>query len=287
MIVRPFGKTVEDMTVRTRSGLKLSLKGQRGGRIAQIRQLRNVLEDAADAKAELERQREEFAKEKAAGATDKEEFDGEIEPTKQPIVELIDGELVGWLYVPSAAELPEVARLQQAWPKMRLALVLGPQCYKAADRVAALGLPVVLDDDALEYTEEDPETGERKVVSPAKILADAGVRFAISVSPGTSGARRYPWWQMATLVRHGMTREAALATLSTIPAQILGIDGETGSIEPGKVANLQILTGDPLQATTWVEKVLLDGEVVYERAQDRRLMQLFGEAEGEGSEGAK
>ena len=44
----------------------------------------------------------------------------------------------------------------------------------------------------------------------------------------------------------------------------------------GKTANLQILTGDPLKATTWVETVLLDGEVVYERDKDQRLQHLFG-----------
>ena len=59
-------------------------------------------------------------------------------------------------------------------------------------------------------------------------------------------------------------------------AKILGLDSEFGSIEVGKVANLQILTGDPLAATTWVDKVVLEGEIAYDRSQDRRLKHLFG-----------
>jgi imidazolonepropionase-like amidohydrolase len=77
-------------------------------------------------------------------------------------------------------------------------------------------------------------------------------------------------------VRHGVDRATALRSLTIEPAKILGLDAEIGSIEPGKVANLQILTGDPFEATTWVDSVLLDGEVVYRRSEDRRLQHLFG-----------
>ena len=89
MIVRPFGKTVEDMTIRDRGGMKVSLDAPRGtSRMAQIRKLRNALQDGMDAKADLERQKAEFAKEKEAGATDKDEFDGELDDMKKPVVDL-------------------------------------------------------------------------------------------------------------------------------------------------------------------------------------------------------
>ena len=64
--------------------------------------------------------------------------------------------------------------------------------------------------------------------------------------------------------------------MTITPAAILGLEDQFGSVEEGKIANLQILTGDPLQATTWVETVLLEGKVVYERSEDPRLKYLFG-----------
>ena len=73
-----------------------------------------------------------------------------------------------------------------------------------------------------------------------------------------------------------MDRQTALEALTITPAKILGLQDQLGSIEAGKTANLQILTGDPLQATTWVDTVLLEGEVVYERSTDPRLKYLFG-----------
>lgn len=282
MVVRPHGKTVEDMTVRDRGGLKLSLEAGRGNsRMAQMRQLRNVLEDAVLARREHERQKAEFEKMKAAGATKPDAtFDAEIDRTKQPVVDLLDRELRGWLYVPSAAEIPEVERLKDKYD-LDLVLVLGPRCYKAADRIKQLGYPVVLDEDAIEYTERDPETGEETVVCQAKVLADAGIEFAISVSESTSSASRYPWWQMATMVRHGVDRETAMRSLTTVPARILGMEDQFGAIAPGRIASIQVLTGDPLAATSWVDTVLLEGDVVYQRAEDKRLQHLFGESEGE------
>lgn len=290
MIVRTYGKTVEDMTVRNRGGLKLSLDAPRGtSRMAQLRKMRNVLQDAVDAEEELATRKKEFEQEQEAGAVPADaEFDGELDKTKQPVVDLIHGALRGFLYVPSAAEVPEVQRMVEQYPEMKLTLILGPTCYKAADRIKELDLPVILEAGSLEHTERDPETGDTELVCPPKVFADAGVEFAISLSPSTRGAERYPWWQMATMVRHGVARDTALRSLTTIPAQYLGLEEEFGTVEVGKVASLQVLDGDPLQATTWVTTVLLEGEPVYDRAGDSRLQLLFGEddatATGDGDE---
>ncbi len=278
MIIRPYGKIVEDMIVREKGGLKLSLMPTSGSRMAQIRGMRNAFTDALEARAEVERAREEWEKMKKAGAVAEDaKFEDKVDELKQPILDLIDGTRTGWLYVPTAAEVPEVARMQEQYPKLKLVLVLGPKCYEAAERIQALGLPVVFDDDAIEYVEKDPETEAETVVCPPKVLADAGVKFAISVSDSSNSPRHFPWWQMATMVRHGMDREEALRTLTTRPAEILGLEKEVGAIAPGMTANVQVLSGDPLLATSWVETLILDGQVVYERANDPRLKFLFGQ----------
>jgi len=87
---------------------------------------------------------------------------------------------------------------------------------------------------------------------------------------------RYPWWQMAMAIRNGVSPEQAIESLTIVPARMLGHENELGSIATGKTANIQILTGDPLKATTWVETVLLDGQIVYERSRDKTLQHLFG-----------
>ena len=65
--------------------------------------------------------------------------------------------------------------------------------------------------------------------------------------------------------RYGLSPEAALKSLTINAAEILGIDRRVGSIEKGKDADLVILNGDPLEMTSGVEVVIINGEIVYQR----------------------
>ena len=113
---------------------------------------------------------------------------------------------------------------------------------------------------------------------------DAGVPFALSL--GSGGPTSNPWWQLGTCVRNGVSRKQALEALTIVPAKMIGLDEQVGSLSEGKLGNLQILTGDPLAATTWVHMVVLEGEIVYERSKDPRLQYLFEAAEEMSESGA-
>jgi imidazolonepropionase-like amidohydrolase len=272
MVVRPIGRTVEDMAVAGNTGMKLSLQAPNNtGRLQQVRRLRRALADVREYLADFERRKAEFDKEKAAGAIAADKtWTEEIDRTKKGAVDLIQKKAKGWLYVPSFAEVDEALRLTQ---ELDLQIVLGPNIDEAVAMIARLKKPVVLDD-TLEYFETDEETQQEKKLCSAKLLFDAGVPFALSL--GGTGPTSYPWWQLGTCVRNGVPRERALEALTIVPAQLLGLQDQVGSLAEGKLGNLQILTGDPLQATTWVDTIVLEGEVVYERSKDPRLQYLFG-----------
>jgi imidazolonepropionase-like amidohydrolase len=281
MVVRPYGKTVEDMAVLAKTGLKMSLgSGQGGSRMAQIQKMRRALKDIKEYMADYERRKKEFEQEKAAGATDKEKFEEKIDEKKQPVVDLLKGKATAYFYVPSTAELYEAVRLINEY-KIKVVLVLGARCHKAAKYlkgIKSLEAPIILDA-TMEYFEKDPDTEEEEKYCPAASFSKAGVTYAISLSNSNRGMSRYPWWQMATAIRNGVDADEALKSLTIVPAKILGLDDQVGTLEVGKRANLQVLTGDPLQAETWVERVLLDGEVVYDRSKDARLQYLFGKTD--------
>ena len=50
--------------------------------------------------------------------------------------------------------------------------------------------------------------------------------------------------------------------MTIYPAQIFGVDKDYGSIEVGKVANIIVTDGCPLEITTQVRHVLIDGKPV-------------------------
>jgi len=74
----------------------------------------------------------------------------------------------------------------------------------------------------------------------------------------------------ALAVRAGMSRRAALAGLTIAGARMLGLEDRIGSLEPGKDADLIVLSGDPLSAFTRVEQTWIDGEKVFDSERDGR-----------------
>jgi imidazolonepropionase-like amidohydrolase len=70
-------------------------------------------------------------------------------------------------------------------------------------------------------------------------------------------------------VRGGASEAKALAAITIVPATMLGLQNRIGSIEVGKDADLLVLDGPPLDYRTYVEKAIVNGNVVYDRQTDR------------------
>jgi len=95
-----------------------------------------------------------------------------------------------------------------------------------------------------------------------KALHDAGVKFAIQTDAVGQTIAFLPICA-GMAVKNGLPYEAALRAITISPAEILGVAERVGSIEKGKDADLRILDGDPLELKTKVEKVIINGEIVY------------------------
>jgi len=91
-------------------------------------------------------------------------------------------------------------------------------------------------------------------------LAKAGVKFAIAV-PSDTNARQLPY-HAAQAVGWGLSRENALRALTINPAEIFGVADRIGSIENGKIANLIVAKGDPLEVRTAITHVVVAGRDV-------------------------
>jgi len=96
--------------------------------------------------------------------------------------------------------------------------------------------------------------------SAAAELAKAGVTFAIAV-PSDTNARQLPF-HAAEAVAWGLSREDALKALTINPAEMLGVADRIGSLEPGKIANLIVAKGDPLEVRTAITHVVIAGRDV-------------------------
>ena len=96
--------------------------------------------------------------------------------------------------------------------------------------------------------------------SAAGELVKAGVKIAFAV-PSETNARQLPY-HAAQAVGWGLARDEALKALTINAADIFGVADRVGSIEPGKIANLIVAKGDPLEIRTPVTHVIIAGRDV-------------------------
>ena len=97
-------------------------------------------------------------------------------------------------------------------------------------------------------------------------MSQAGVNVVIhsDASLGVGAIRELPL-AAAFAVKGGMDSEEALKAITINAAEVLGVANRIGSIEKGKDADLVIMSGDPLHYLTRVEKVIINGEIVFEK----------------------
>ena len=142
---------------------------------------------------------------------------------------------------------------------VRLVIVAPPA--EAAIGAALLkekNVPVILRD-VLTLPSRPDLPHQASYAAPAT-LAKAGVTFAIAV-PSDTNARQLPF-HAAEAVAWGLSRDDALKAITINAAQILGVADKVGSLESGKIGNLLIAKGDPLEVRTAITHVVIAGRDV-------------------------
>ena len=93
---------------------------------------------------------------------------------------------------------------------------------------------------------------------------EAGVRVAMGTDSGVT-PHGENLRELALMVEAGMSPEDALVASTRTAAELMGLEGELGTLEPGKRADLVVVDGDPLDVSTLAERisaVYKDGERV-------------------------
>lgn len=140
--------------------------------------------------------------------------------------------------------------------------------YLRLDAVRATGLPVILPvnfpdppsvenpDEAVEVTLRELRLWDEAPENP-KRLAEAKIPFAF-----TSATLKDPGNFLKNVkkaVERGLTKEAALAALTTTPARLFGVENKVGTLSSGKIANLVITDGELFAEKTKIKETWVDG----------------------------
>lgn len=191
-------------------------------------------------------------------------------PQQAPLLAALQGELPVFVSCGNAAAILHwLDLLEKAEVKLPgLVLVVNPDVWRVADRLAACKIPVILRIDV----DTHPYTRDR--INVPRMLAEAGVKFACRPTQDSVAGHENWLFKMAESVRNGLSRDLALKAITLHPAEFLHIADRVGSIGPGKDGNLLILSGDPLDPLTRIQKVVLEGRVVYREAEGSPLAEF-------------
>src|ERR1017187_8043078 len=142
--------------------------------------------------------------------------------------------------------------------RIKIVILQPRDIAKVGPELKAKNIPVILGKVlALPNQEDDPYDGAFTL--PAEAYK-AGVKFAFGTFENEF-VRNLPY-QAATAVAFGLPYEEALKAVTINAAQIWGHASDIGSVEKGKVADVIVTTGDPLELSTQVKYVFIKGKEI-------------------------
>src|SRR5579885_3445059 len=192
--------------------------------------------------------------------------DKDISPPKRDLKldalsDVLRGKLLVQIHCYRADELlTEMAMAKEFGYKLR-AFHHALEAYKVADQLAAANIGIATFADWWGYKQEAWDA----IPWNAVMCMRKGVHVAIKSDSGDF-ARRLNQEAGKTIRYGGATEDEALKMITLNAAWIIGVDDKVGSIDVGKDADLVIWDGHPLSSSAVPSKVLIDGDVYFDRS---------------------
>jgi imidazolonepropionase-like amidohydrolase len=155
--------------------------------------------------------------------------------------------------------------------KLKIILAGATESWKVKDLLRSKSVPVILRPTLGEPPQED-DAYDRLLTQPEE-LRGAGIKVAFG-SFDNSFARRLGQ-NAANAVAHGLPYEEGLKAVTLYPAQMFGLDGQLGTVEAGKIANLIVTNGDPLEVTTDVRYLFIKGQLTSTDNKQKALYEKY------------
>jgi imidazolonepropionase-like amidohydrolase len=154
---------------------------------------------------------------------------------------------------------------------LKMILAGGAEAWKVTDLLKEKKIPVILGPTE-RLPEEEDTPYDKPMTQPSELFA-AGIPFAFS-SFGAAFSRRLPQYA-GTSVAYGLPHDEALKAVMLNAAEIFGLADQLGTIEPGKLGNLIVTNGDPLEIQTQVRYLFIKGQLTGTDNKQRELYEEY------------
>lgn len=182
----------------------------------------------------------------------------------QALVPVVTGAMPLMVHAESARDILAVLALRQDFPALRIILAGATEGWMVAREIAAAKVPVIT-----AGLEDLPSSFEKLAATQSNVgrLAKAGVTVAMGMLTGDDALQlRLATQQAGNMVAltkvpgaTGLSWGQALRTITSAPAEAVGLGDRLGSLKPGYAADVVIWDGDPLEMTSAPVAVWIDG----------------------------
>ncbi|MEZ3116390.1 amidohydrolase family protein [Halobaculum sp. MBLA0147] len=205
---------------------------------------------------------EDYRDRKAAAAADDEPFERDV--GMENLVRVLEGELPLRVHAHRADDIATVFRIADEFGIDDLSIEHATEGHLIAEEFVERDVPAVVGPSISSATKY--ELRNITFETPG-ILHEAGVTVAIQTDAPVLPQQHLDVC-VGLAVREGLPAEAALDTVTTNPAEILGVADRVGTLEPGTDADLVAWDGEFYRVDTRSQHVFVDGEHVFDRAED-------------------
>lgn len=251
------GWTVEEMNIEAGAAMVVNFpsmqsrrRGYYGGPPQPFAEVeKQYKEKVAELDAWLDGARQ-YAKAADAGSTAR-------DPAMEAMVRVVNGDVPVLLEANGARDITNAVEWATR-QNLRFVLTGASGAWHVAGMLAEKKVPVILGPSQVLPGEADAAYDEP--YANAGLLYDAGVKIAFATF-NSSDSRTLPY-EAAMAVPYGLPQEAALEAVMKNGAEMLGYGDRMGTIEAGKLANLIVTDGDPLEIRTQVTDLFILGRQV-------------------------
>jgi imidazolonepropionase-like amidohydrolase len=180
------------------------------------------------------------------------------------LLSVLKGETRLLIHVEGANDMLRLMELKREFPAIKMVFVGVSEGWRVARELAQAGIPVIAS-----ALNDLPATFEMLGATQSNIgrMKDAGVQVAIGmINDRDSHQLRYTTQYAGNIVSlqyvpgaTGLTWDEAFAAISSVPAEIMGVGDRLGSLKAGRVADVVVWDGDPLELSSAAIAVIIDG----------------------------
>lgn len=193
----------------------------------------------------------------------------------EAMIPVVEGRLPLVVVADRASDIEAALRIAAEY-NVRLAIAGGTEAWMVADKLAAARVPVFT---GAMNNIPSSFSALGAYQESAALLRRAGVDVVLIGDAGVSDAQgfnvRNIKQEAGNAVAYGMSWNDALAAVTAVPAQVLGIADRYGTLEAGKVANVVVWSGDPFEFGTRAERVIVRGREITAPSRQDLLEQRY------------